>query len=631
MTPTKYADALARPEAWQALYWLKELLTTAAGDHRNFEPDYGSPELGRLEAEPASNTLRAVSVTIQARFGQSGRQDTVLLDLPADLQPASQSSAEPSSLHSTIAALLRCLAMPPRRDLYSARCALECLECGVLLGREVAAEMTANGREPNWLEISELLIEIEQLSTVHRNACVLALNQGLDGDGYDAIDQLEARIQDLLDRACNKRGLSRMLLSFQRDARGATVRVVGRGNAIDKWFSELQYRGRNFTVLDNPLRSQLQADSPNIAMAKLRFLEAVGLAKREAAADPTCPAQVPSREPAPTRSPAPAAHRPKASSHASKAQPKVQPEPQQESAPPTSARSQAVAMPVAASSTTSTAALPAAQAIPASTLAILRAGTWPEPGLFKLPPGQLDRKVYEEVRSFIAMADGRWVTKRQGFQFTEGGEDRLRAGVLSGELIDPKDAGFFPTPPAQAAALAQDLDLRPGMKVADPSAGRGALALAAAAIVGKENVTCYELLPHNAQHLRELGFKVIEGDFLAVKPEPTYDAIIQNPPFSRLDDVRHVVHASRFLLPGGRLASIMSPSFQHVQARDAEAFRDLLAQAGELRRELPAGTFKDAGTMVRTVVIHLEADRLPWAPQSPAGVDEIHADRPAFA
>lgn len=621
MTPSKYADALTRPETWQALYWLKELLTAAAGDHRNFEPDCGSPEFARLEAEPASNTLRAVSVTIQARFGQSGRQDTVLLELPPDLQPASQSPAEPSSLHSTIAALLRCLAMPPRRDLYSARCALECLECGVQLGREVAAEMSAQGRAPNWIEISELLIEIEQLSTVHRDACVMALNHGLDGEGYDAIDQLEVRIQALLDRACSQRGLSRMLLSFQRDARGATVRVVGRGDAIDNWFSELQYRGRKFTVLDNPLRSQLQADSPNVAMAKLRFLEAVGLAKKEAAADPMRTTEQPSREPAPTGSAALAARRSKASSRA----PKAQPEPRPESAP----------APAAAPAAASTGALPAAQAIPASTLAILRAGSWPEPGLFKLPPGQLDRKVYEEVRNFIAMADGRWITKRQGFQFTEGGEDRLRAGVLSGELIDPKDAGFFPTPAAEAAALAQDLDLRPGMKVADPSAGRGALALAAAAIVGKENVTCYELLPHNAQHLRGLGFKVIEGDFLAVKPEPTYDAIIQNPPFSRLDDVRHVVHASRFLLPGGRLASIMSPGFQHVQARDAEAFRDLLAQAGELRRELPAGTFKDAGTMVRTVVIHLEADRLPWAPQSPAADGTVHedtwADRPVCA
>lgn len=66
------------------------------------------------------------------------------------------------------------------------------------------------------------------------------------------------------------------------------------------------------------------------------------------------------------------------------------------------------------------------------------------------------------------------------------------------------------------------------------------------------------------------------------------------------------------LRPGGRLVAIVSPAFEHRNSRQADSFRALLDDAGEVVRELPAGTFRESGTDVRTVIVRFEADRLPW-------------------
>jgi hypothetical protein len=54
----------------------------------------------------------------------------------------------------------------------------------------------------------------------------------------------------------------------------------------------------------------------------------------------------------------------------------------------------------------------------------------------------------------------------------------------------------------------------------------------------------------------------------------------------------------------------------HRETRDcskqATGFRELLAQCGELAEEIEAGAFRASGTDVRTVIVTMEAHRMPW-------------------
>lgn len=98
------------------------------------------------------------------------------------------------------------------------------------------------------------------------------------------------------------------------------------------------------------------------------------------------------------------------------------------------------------------------------------------------------------------------------------------------------------------------------------------------------------------------------GDFLQF--DGRFDRIVMNPPFADGQDVKHVIHAYGLLSEGGRLVSIMSPSWRFNSASKFVAFRewlDILAADGRLTVEdLPAGTFKESGTDIATVIVALQ-------------------------
>lgn len=169
-----------------------------------------------------------------------------------------------------------------------------------------------------------------------------------------------------------------------------------------------------------------------------------------------------------------------------------------------------------------------------------------------------------------------------------------------------RNFGFFETPAAVGARAMDALNLRPGMSVLEPSAGKGALANLARAAGGV--LTCVEIQPTNAAHLRRLGYtKVAERDFLHLDPAVLgqFDRILMNPPFDRGRDVDHVTHAMRFLKPGGRLVAIMAAGVEYRSDRKTADFRKVVERfKGEIR-DLPFGSFAESGTNVNTVIVSL--------------------------
>lgn len=249
--------------------------------------------------------------------------------------------------------------------------------------------------------------------------------------------------------------------------------------------------------------------------------------------------------------------------------------------------------------------------IDADVMAVLRNCTASDQAVF-LPPVQLNPKLYKKVNEVLTVLGGKWTRSIAGHKFADDPREVLGAVQASGAYLNPKDFGFFATPPGLAARVAALLKLEPGERGFEPEAGGAALADAAAAYVGVENIDTAELLDMNVEKLQAKGYKVVGRDFLAMEPTAIYDFVIMNPPFGAQADMKHVQHAARFLKPTGRLAAIMSPSFQFRSSKVAESFRELMAAAGDHEEEIAAGTFREAGTDVRTVLVMMDAARMPW-------------------
>lgn len=143
-----------------------------------------------------------------------------------------------------------------------------------------------------------------------------------------------------------------------------------------------------------------------------------------------------------------------------------------------------------------------------------------------------------------------------------------------------------------------------GQDVLEPSAGNGAIVHEILARGGFP--TAIEIDAQTANGLCadvEGQLPLICADFLTWRPNPPYtpaafDLVLMNPPFSRNQDIRHVLHAHGFLKPEGRLVAVMSPHWRFAQETIARQFRDWVDSVKGVWRPVPGGSFKTSGTSV---------------------------------
>ncbi|CRI56366.1 class I SAM-dependent methyltransferase [Pseudomonas sp. CCOS 191] len=226
--------------------------------------------------------------------------------------------------------------------------------------------------------------------------------------------------------------------------------------------------------------------------------------------------------------------------------------------------------------------------------------------------GQLEKNLYQRLDKTLKAAGGKWNTKAKAHLFDGDAADAIENILLTGEVTVPQDFGFFPTPPHVAKQAADLAMISDGMMVLEPSAGRGALAVAANAAASGVIVDMHELLPENHKALIDLKLPlsgVFEpGDFLQVEPKAVYDRVLMNPPFDKKrSDIHHVVHALKFLKPGGRLVAIMPSGVTFRDDALTRGFRGIIQERGGRIETLPEASFKQAGTMVNTVLVVIPA------------------------
>lgn len=157
---------------------------------------------------------------------------------------------------------------------------------------------------------------------------------------------------------------------------------------------------------------------------------------------------------------------------------------------------------------------------------------------------------------------------------------------------------LFQTPPDLARRLVDLLNLAPGARVLEPSAGPGRL-LDALAPFAPGHITAVEMAPDCARVLydrQEPGLCILQRDFLSITPDPSFDAVAMNPPFHMRSDIRHILHALAFLKPGGTLAGLCMDTNHRERA-----LRDIAATW----EQIPAGAFSAEGTGVRTILFSI--------------------------
>jgi predicted RNA methylase len=240
-------------------------------------------------------------------------------------------------------------------------------------------------------------------------------------------------------------------------------------------------------------------------------------------------------------------------------------------------------------------------------LKIIETGT-SEGNLYYLPKVQLDRKIYMKVNKVLELLGGKWNKKLKAHVFPGSIEDAIDSVLLTGEVKDvKKELQFFETSPELAKRLVDMAEIDETMNCLEPSAGRGRIADAIAKVLDKQEIICYDINPDFIKCLEESGFKAIRSDFLTVIPCVTeYDRVVMNPPFTRQQDIDHVLHALTFLRSGGVLVSVMSKGvmFRH-NSKTENFWKEVYAQESYDVVELPEGTFKSSGTMVNTIIIKI--------------------------
>lgn len=228
-----------------------------------------------------------------------------------------------------------------------------------------------------------------------------------------------------------------------------------------------------------------------------------------------------------------------------------------------------------------------------------------------LPGEQLDRKAYEAVNKCLVAIGGKWNRKAKGHVFDHDPADSLDEMLLTGEIVDSKKAyQFFPTPREVAEQMCDMAELTHASDVLEPSCGKGDL-MDAIYDRGVEHLIGVELNHDMNMYLKDKPYTTMTGvDFLAFagdvrdgKIRNTWTHIIMNPPFSKQQDVAHILAAWDILQPGGVLVSVCSPSPFFRTDKKSVGFRAWLEETGAEIVDVPEGSFKSSGTMIRTKLI----------------------------
>lgn len=206
-------------------------------------------------------------------------------------------------------------------------------------------------------------------------------------------------------------------------------------------------------------------------------------------------------------------------------------------------------------------------------------------------PEQLARADYERIARVIKAAGGKWDRRSQSHIFPQDVRQTLNidGDTLSVINVQQTYQSFY-TPDLVADSMAEVAELFAGETLLEPSAGNGQLIEAAITSgIFAEDILAIEIDSQQHHRLDSFGCVVTIADFLTVIPEQKFDKILMNPPFSRGDDIKHILHALHFLERHGRLVALCANGPKQIEELRPRAM------SWEV---LPPKSFQSSGTLI---------------------------------
>ncbi|MET8680966.1 SAM-dependent methyltransferase [Streptomyces sp. NPDC004647] len=225
----------------------------------------------------------------------------------------------------------------------------------------------------------------------------------------------------------------------------------------------------------------------------------------------------------------------------------------------------------------------------------------------------------EGAHKVLTRSGACWSIRHRGYMFADlhpfGQAAPLIDQIVTRRCaVNRPDRGVVSCPQSIAELLWDTIQPEEGWQVLEPSAGHGVLAAEGAARGCV--MDCYEIENHRAADITLAGIArhVGTADFLPVPARPVYDAVVMYPPYRRNLAVEHVLHAHRFLRPGGVLAALVSLGIENAAGPRGREFRDLLERVGYYKQVLDEADFDDGyllsptGLRLRAQLLFLYAD-----------------------
>ena len=175
--------------------------------------------------------------------------------------------------------------------------------------------------------------------------------------------------------------------------------------------------------------------------------------------------------------------------------------------------------------------------------------------------------------------------------------------TLERGLLGAPIPGFFPTPKPVIEKLIEFADIREGMKILEPSAGKGDITdEISSRFNGMTQIHACEIHYSLREILEVKGVNLVGSDILTTEFDGPYDRIVMNPPFEKGQDIEHILFCFDLLGEGGRLVSVISPGPFFRQNRKEKQFRDWFEERGGEVYDLEPGSFKGKESFRQTGV-----------------------------
>lgn len=235
---------------------------------------------------------------------------------------------------------------------------------------------------------------------------------------------------------------------------------------------------------------------------------------------------------------------------------------------------------------------------------------------------QMDRKQYVELNKILELLWWKWNKKEKAHIFDiENLQEAIDEVCDTMEVVDVKVLyQQFYTPSDLAKRLVELADIQKTDDVLEPSAGQGAivkeilkkeynriilLEIDKTNIkLLKEEFNCYEWMKDDCDWQgtlsRDKGMNIYQWDFLDHWLNKNhFQKIIMNPPFTKSQDVKHILKAYENLFEWWRIVSIASSG---IQTREGKLYDELKELNPEFIK-IEDWAFKESWTMVNSVIV----------------------------